>query len=496
MVELADTPVLEAGTARCASSSLAWGTNSMKNIFLNFPEFIDKDPMTVWPSSPGGAYTTSADFQYVKNSTAIPADLLAGASVLDLGCCTGATGAWVLSNGADRYVGVELQQTLAQATTENLTLRFPDNNWKIYQQSFTDFFANNTEQFDIVVLFGVICHGLNLETFIKNVVKLTPKYIVVDSVNPSGLSKVIDGLKNIKENAWAIKYLKNLPIIELSTKQIMIAETFGHKFDIASATANSLAIRLLLWAESYELVSDVTEIIHDTFPKNYVNRYCLRFAKTNIPSEVPDFELVYKINNPTAFSEAPVPAVIFDPLPPKTVSTQIKQNISNYDTVITQTIQIFDRLVEKPDSRIIDIGFGQGELIRKLFGAGFHNLVGVESDSELIAQVKDLSIAHWINSDKFPLEDGPYSAVCCNYTLSLIEDNIAYLKDIYAGLLVGGALILTDRTYANRFEPEVHNNIKINPPEWYLTILKNIGFGNVQIINAEFCFTTFLAIKL
>jgi len=50
----------------------------MKNIFLNFPEFIDKDPMTVWPSSPGGAYTTSADFQYVKNSTAIPADLLAG----------------------------------------------------------------------------------------------------------------------------------------------------------------------------------------------------------------------------------------------------------------------------------------------------------------------------------------------------------------------------------------------------------------------------------
>ena len=26
MVELADTPVLEAGTARCASSSLAWGT--------------------------------------------------------------------------------------------------------------------------------------------------------------------------------------------------------------------------------------------------------------------------------------------------------------------------------------------------------------------------------------------------------------------------------------------------------------------------------------
>lgn len=491
MVELVDTPVLEAGTARCASSSLAWGTNSMKNIFLNFPEFIDKDPMSVWPSSPFGAYTTGAEFQYVKNSTAIPADLLAGASVLDLGCCTGATGAWVLSNGANRYVGVELQQTLAEVATENLTLRFPNNNWKIYQQSFTDFFANNTEQFDIVVLFGVICHGLNLETFIKNVVKLNPNYIVIDSVNPFGLSKIIDRLKKVEENTQAIKHLKDLPIIELSTNQIMIAETFGHKFDIASASANSLAMRLLLWAESYELVSDVTEILHDTFPTNYVNRYCLRFAKTDAPPEVPDFELAYKTNNPTAFSKTPVPTVVFESLPSNTVSTKI----SNYDTVITQTIQIFDRLFEKPDSRIIDIGFGQGELIRKLFGAGFHNLVGVESDSKLITQVKDLPIAHWINSDKFPLKDGPYSAVCCNYTLSLIEDNLAYLKDIYAGLLAGGALILTDRTYVNQFESEMHDNIKINPPEWYLTTLKEIGFVNVQIINAEFCFTTFLAIK-
>ena len=45
MVELADTPVLEAGTARCASSSLAWGTKfrdkkmpdqkKSKNPFIN-----------------------------------------------------------------------------------------------------------------------------------------------------------------------------------------------------------------------------------------------------------------------------------------------------------------------------------------------------------------------------------------------------------------------------------------------------------------------------
>ena len=30
MVELADTPVLEAGTVRCESSSLSWGTSSKR----------------------------------------------------------------------------------------------------------------------------------------------------------------------------------------------------------------------------------------------------------------------------------------------------------------------------------------------------------------------------------------------------------------------------------------------------------------------------------
>ena len=44
-------------------------------------------------------------------------------------------------------------------------------------------------------------------------------------------------------------------------------------------------------------------------------------------------------------------------------------------------------------------------------------------------------------------------------------------------------------------EDSIKGQMFINPPEWYINTLKEIGFEQISIIDADFCFTSFLAIK-
>jgi len=79
----------------------------MGNVFIDQPEFLGEDPRVSWPKSSG--YSSDPEFVYERHALLLPADLLKGKRVLDLGSCNAATGAWVLSNGAAYYRGVELQ---------------------------------------------------------------------------------------------------------------------------------------------------------------------------------------------------------------------------------------------------------------------------------------------------------------------------------------------------------------------------------------------------
>jgi hypothetical protein len=41
----------------------------------------------------------------------------------------------------------------------------------------------------------------------------------------------------------------------------------------------------------------------------------------------------------------------------------------------------------------------------------------------------------------------------------------------------------------------VRDIMYIDTPEWYLKTLSKIGFKNIQIIDASWCFTTFFCVK-
>jgi hypothetical protein len=99
---------------------------------------------------------TTAESLNQKHSLLLPPDVARSRTVLDLGCCIGATGHWVLAHGASRYVGVELQAGFAQVATELLA---GEAGARVLQVDSDDYLAQAAEPFDVVCALG-LAHGL------------------------------------------------------------------------------------------------------------------------------------------------------------------------------------------------------------------------------------------------------------------------------------------------------------------------------------------------
>lgn len=202
----------------------------------------------------------------------------------------------------------------------------------------------------------------------------------------------------------------------------------------------------------------------------------------------------------------------FDQLIAPTFVDHARQHIPNYDTVIDKCISVCQEF--SSSIRIIDVGCATGETIRRLHAHGFTNLLGVEA-SHAMLQHCDYSIAEYIHSDRFP--EKTVDIVLCNWTLHFIKDKVKYLQDIYRNLSADGVFVLSDKTsldpMAIKFyhewkhkqgvswpdieakEAAVKDIMYIDNPSWYLDTLNQLGFKNIQIIDAGWCFTTFLCTK-
>lgn len=189
-----------------------------------------------------------------------------------------------------------------------------------------------------------------------------------------------------------------------------------------------------------------------------------------------------------------------------------QQHIPNYDNVIDKAVEVCKHTLT-PTSSIIDIGCATGETLSRLATAGFTNLVGVDASPDMLSQCH--IPARLILSDCLPNEK--FDAIICNWTLHFIQNKLQYLTDVYQSLANEGFLFLTDKTSKDPLSIHFYHEYKkskgvseleiiskarsvesimyIDPPLWYLENLKLIGFKNIQIVDASWCFTSFICTK-
>ena len=190
-----------------------------------------------------------------------------------------------------------------------------------------------------------------------------------------------------------------------------------------------------------------------------------------------------------------------------------KKHIPNYDQVIDLSIDVCKKTNQS--AKIVDIGCATGETLRRLNAAGFKNLYGVDSSQAMLDMCP--AIATYIQSEAYPKSLTHIDIAIMNWTLHFIKDKDSYLLNIFKNLNPKGILILSDKVSLDPYAIECYHKFKashgvskkeiiekeqqikdvmfINDTEWYLTKLKNLGFEKVFLVNAHWCFNTFVCIK-
>jgi ubiquinone/menaquinone biosynthesis C-methylase UbiE len=190
-----------------------------------------------------------------------------------------------------------------------------------------------------------------------------------------------------------------------------------------------------------------------------------------------------------------------------------RKHIPNYDLTIDKTVDIC-RYLLKNNSTIIDVGSATGETLQRLYDSGFTNLFGIDCSLDMIKKSNPL-IATYIHSNNFPTMK--FDAVIINWTLHFIKHKKEYLQEVYKSLSDNGIVILTDKTSQDPIPLHFYHQLKsqngvsdidiakkansikdimfINNVEWYLQTLNNLGFCKVYVIDADWCFTSFLCVK-
>jgi len=189
-----------------------------------------------------------------------------------------------------------------------------------------------------------------------------------------------------------------------------------------------------------------------------------------------------------------------------------RQHIPGYERVINKSVDFLRRTLEPTDA-IIDIGCATGHTLKKLSVAGFTNLHGVDNSASMLAHVPadlaTLTCSNWL-----PMHP-KYQAVIMNWTLHFVRDKVRYLRDIHTQLEPGGYLILSDKTYNQGTFLDLYHDYKrsqgvsdqevaekaaavkdvmfIDDQSWYISTLADLGFCDITIIDADWCFTSFLA---
>lgn len=190
-----------------------------------------------------------------------------------------------------------------------------------------------------------------------------------------------------------------------------------------------------------------------------------------------------------------------------------EQHIPNYLRVIEKSADLCDKLLTK-NSSIIDVGCATGRTLRELNRRGYRNLHGVDSSQAMLDKITP-DIAKLYLSNHLPL--GGYDAVLMNWTLHFIQDKRSYLEEIANSLNPNGFLVLSEKTsnatpyldlyhqYKSRqgvSDEEIRakaaslkGKMFINDQQWYKSAMLAAGLRDVMIIDADWCFTTFLAFK-
>lgn len=502
-------------------------TRKLQQAFDDHPAFYQDDNRRHRGFNP-----TSKTFLETKFGVLLPPPLIKGKKVLDLGSCYGAAGQWALFHGASSYTGVEVQENYANQS-RRLLAHWQERAEVIHQDIRSYLQSMADQRFDLVLVAGILYHFIDTKQMVDAICRVSGGQVVVESNYPPGMR--------------AGKLPTKMAVTEYVTDQEVNLDHGKQSMLGVSATTSLSALDIFFGLNGFgkqedkltfplgpdTVIYDESLLGRSDLPIRFAVRYCrdntqprLATLETNLPQQsgrkrswehdpvatarTRQYQQQAKVlassAGPGQWQFDAEVAAVFDGI--------ARREIPDYLRVIDLCVRII-RQDERQQPKIIDVGSATGETLRRLHQAGYRNLYGVEASADMIA--RSFRQATLIHAETFPEAYGPFDYVLNNWTLHFIRNPLNYLEAIYRAMSAGGVLVLSDKVSSSERVHELYHDYKrangvteaeierkrqqiegvlvTYPVNWYLNTLSSLGFGQIEIINANAAFVTLMAVK-
>ncbi len=451
-----------------------------------------------------------------KHGALLPEWIIKGKKVLDLGSCLGATGHWCLSYGAKKYTGVEIQSEYLKQSKALLSKHWSKDQFRLVKSEISDFLEKVKEdEYDIVLMAGVLFVFLDYFSILEKMSYAAKEWVLIESILPQKPINV------------------EVPYVEFSPKQSITLPNGQERARGIGSRISPGGLKMVMAHFGFTCPEGIISPArikgrHDAFNEIMPGwqmpvRFMMRFKKSG--AKVEDLAAELKSGKFTLPREDFVQYTpgkkmrtgswTFDEKVSKDFEKIALTSIPRYKEVIGMCVEIASKAYPKKNCRVLDIGSAIGRTMDEFIKAGFLDTWGVEKSESMVKN--SMHQDHVILSDTFPQGQPPFHLVCANWTLHFVKARKEYLQDIYDGLAPGGFLIISDKMQGNPFILDLYHDFKRKngiseqqikdkaeairgvldpyPLSWYMSELENIGFCDVNIINAYYHFTTILARK-
>lgn len=206
---------------------------------------------------------------------------------------------------------------------------------------------------------------------------------------------------------------------------------------------------------------------------------------------------------------------VFDHSVAQRFQQEATTHIPDYQRVINLCLSCTQQIFgNRKDIRIIDVGSALGASMHEFISRGYDQTFGIDNSADMISSSR--------YPDRVTLCDqfvtaGSWDVVLANWTLHFIEHRQEYLANIFDAMNPGGLLMITDKMNhtseienlyydfkrANGVSEETIQKKKIaldgvlitKPLSWYLQVLQQLGFKDIQVVNSCYMFSTLYARK-
>lgn len=152
-------------------------------------------------------------------------------------------------------------------------------------------------------------------------------------------------------------------------------------------------------------------------------------------------------------------------------TVQLSEESNQYPFAGYKTIlnTIFNEIMQKSQSKVLDIGFGTAVLTSKLYEEG-HTIDGLDFSSEMIkiaqAKMPTAHLMEWDISKGFPdsFKNNKYDFIISTYALHHLsdEEKIPFIKNLLTLLSEEGKIIIGDIAFRTRDRLETCRRDSIN----------------------------------